>query len=648
MLKKITSQCFAIAKHVVSRSSAYPSFAPQYSLSSVPPFPTTLKYRGSKGQLQGALLEMAIEGLEVKFEAYDTILTECMNRKAVREGQRVHAHMIKTHYLPPVYLRTRLVVFYCKCDFLRDARQVFDEMPERNVVSWTAMISGYSRKGLASEALNLFVRMMRSGTEPNEFTFASILTSCTGSYGLDCGRQVHSLLIRSICDSHIYVGSSLLDMYAKAGRIHDARTVFEGLPERDVVSCTAIISGYAQLGLDEEAIELFRKLQNEGMTSNYVTFASLLTALSGLAALDQGKQVHSYVLRCQLPSYVVLQNSMIDMYAKCGNLTYARKVFDEMPVRTVISWNAMLVGYTKHGMGTDVVKLFKLMREENKVQPDSVTFLAVLSGCSHGGMEDSGLKFFYEMLTLKDGVEPNIEHYGCVVDLLGRSGRLKQALKFVDDMPFEPTAAIWGSLLGACKVQSNLQIGEFVGQQLLKIEPENAGNYVILSNLYASAGRWEDVRILRELMEKNAVTKEPGRSWIELNQTRHTFHASDRMHPRKEEVHAKVKELAIKFKEAGYDPDLSCVLYDVDEEQKEKILLGHSEKLALAFGLISTLDRVPLRVIKNLRICVDCHNFAKFISKLYGREVSLRDKAASIMLLVVSVLVETIGECPLP
>jgi len=415
-------------------------------------------------------------------------------------------------------------------------------------------------------------------------------------------------------------------MYAKAGRIHEARTIFDGLLERDVVSCTAIISGYAQLGFDEEAVELFRRLQKEGMSSNYVTYASLLTALSGLANLDHGKQVHNHVLRCQLPSYVVLQNSMIDMYAKCGNLVYARRVFNTMPERTVISWNAMLVGYSKHGMASDLVELFKLMRAEDKVNPDSVTFLAVLSGCSHGGMEEIGLQIFDEMLMQKYGFEPNIEHYGCVVDLLGRSGQLEKALKFIRAMPFEPTAAIWGCLLGACRVHSNVDVGEFVGHQLLKIEPENAGNYVILCNLYASCGRWEEVRALREIMKDKVVIKEPGRSWIQLDQILHTFHASDRSHPRKDEVHAKVKALSVRLKEAGYEPDLSCVLYDVDEEQKEKVLLGHSEKLALAFGLLCTSEGVPLRVIKNLRICVDCHNFAKLISKLYGREVSLRDK----------------------
>ncbi|KAH7853498.1 hypothetical protein Vadar_003180 [Vaccinium darrowii] len=245
MLRKMTN-FFAPSKHIFPSTAV--DFTRQLALSSFPPNPPDLKTLLSNGHLKVALLEMAIQGLEMKFEGYDAILNECVNRKAIREGQRVHSHMIKTHYHPPVYLRTRLIVFYTKCERLGDAQKVFDEMPERNVVSWTAMISGYSQRGYASEALNLFLQMLRSGTEPNEFTFASVLTSCKGALGIEHGSQIHCLIIKSMFESHIYVGSSLLDMYAKSGKIHEARGVFEGLPERDVVSCTAIISGYAANG----------------------------------------------------------------------------------------------------------------------------------------------------------------------------------------------------------------------------------------------------------------------------------------------------------------------------------------------------------------------------------------------------------------
>lgn len=467
---------------------------------------------------------------------------------------------------------------------------------------------------------------MLVGIFANEFTFATVLTMCTDASGFQTGKQVHSMIIKTNCETHIFVGSSLLDMYAKAGKIQEARIIFETLPERDVVSCTAMISGYAQLGLDEDAISLFRQLRSEGMSSNYVTFASVLTALSGLAALDYGKQVHGHVLRLELPFYTVLQNSLIDMYSKCGNPFYSRKIFDNTVDRTTVSWNAMLVCYSKHGMGREAVELFRSMKEDTTVKPDEITLLAVLSGCSHGGMHTTGLAIFDDVVNEIYKFAPQIEHYACVVDMLGRAGLVDKAFQFIQQMPFQPTAAILGSMLGACRVHSNFNIGRLIGQLLLEIEPENAGNYIILSNLYASSGRWEDVRQLRELMAEKSVFKEPGRSWIELEQKLHTFHSGDRSHPKMKMLMSKLKELVIKFGEAGYVPDLSCVLHDVDDEEKEKILMSHSEKLALTLGLLSSGDGVLIRVMKNLRICVDCHSFAKFLSKVYGRDVCLRDK----------------------
>ncbi|XP_073155619.1 putative pentatricopeptide repeat-containing protein At3g13770, mitochondrial [Henckelia pumila] len=626
MLKVIINQksvCFY--KHLTTlRIPKRPFTHYQPSSSPLPPDSNTSEF---SGDLNHGLQEMSKQGLNMRFKEYDVLLNECIAHRVLKGGQRVQAHMIKTRYLPPVYLRTRLIVLYVKCEILSDARKVFDEMPERNVVSWTAMISGYSRSGFYSETLFLFIQMLRAGTDPNEFTFSTVLASCTGSFEFECGRQIHSLIIKSLLESRIYVGCSLLDLYAKAGRIQEAQTLFDNLPERDSISCTALISGYAQLGLDKEALDLFCALRREGMISNYVTYTSILTALSGLAASEYGRQVHSYVLRSELSFYVVLQNSLIDMYSKCGNLTYGRRIFDNMSERTIISWNTMLAGYSKHGIGKAMVDLYSIMNQENEIKPDSTTILTVLSGCSHGGMENRGLKIFDDISSKKDGVELGVEHYGCVVDLLGRAGLVDKALQFIYKMPFEPNAAIWSSLLGACRVHQNVGVGKIAGDRLLEIEPENAGNYVVLCNLYACGGRWDAVKKLRELMKEKAVVKEPGKSWIEFGRTIHTFYASDQSNSRKDDVLDKVNDLSDRLKAAGYIPDLSSVLHDVDEEQKERILLGHSEKLALAFGIINISESKPLRVMKNLRICVDCHNFAKFVSQVYGREVLIRDKS---------------------
>ncbi|XP_031482624.1 putative pentatricopeptide repeat-containing protein At3g13770, mitochondrial [Nymphaea colorata] len=582
-----------------------------------------LKKLCASGLLNQALLQMAIHGHGINFHGYDSVLTESITQKSITAGKRVHAHMIKTHYLPPVYLRTRLIVMYVKSDHLEDARKVFERMLERNVVTWTALMTGYAQKDCGVDALVLFVRMLESGVSPNEFTLATVLTGCTGPCGFDHGRQIHAIAVKTLLQFHIFVGSSLLDMYAKAGQIDDARMVFEEMPERDVVSCTAIIAGYSQLGLDNEALELFRQLLRAGMQPNYVTHASLLNALAGLAALEYGKQVHGRAIRSRMDTFVVLKNSLIDMYAKSGCVRYARQVFDRMTERTVISWNAMLVGYSKHGLGNEVVKLFELMQNQN-VRPDGVTYLAVLSGCSHGGMVEEGLQYFDFMVHSKV-IEPETEHYGCVVDLLGRSGQVDKAVNFILQMPFEPTPAIWGSLLGACRVHANVVVGEYVAKKLFEIEPQNAGNYVIMSNIYAAAGQWKDVTNVRYMMKEKAVMKEPGRSWVKLNRVVHTFHVGDKFHPQREEIYDMLGKMTAKIKEAGYVPDLSCVLHDVDHEQKEQILLGHSEKLAIAFCLINSAPGSPIQIVKNLRICVDCHNAAKQVSRVYEREILLRD-----------------------
>uniref|UniRef100_A0A0D9WS42 Uncharacterized protein n=1 Tax=Leersia perrieri TaxID=77586 RepID=A0A0D9WS42_9ORYZ len=509
------------------------------------------------------------------------------------------------------------------CRALEDARNVLDRMPERSVVSWTTLISGYSQSEMHVEALELFIQMLRAGCNPNEFTLATVLTSCSGPQSIHQVKQIHSLLVKTNFESHMFVGSSLLDMYAKSENIQEARRVFDMLPERDVVSCTAIISGYAQQGLDEEALDLFRQLYSEGMQCNHVTFTALVTALSGLASLDYGKQVHALILRKKLPFFIALQNSLIDMYSKCGKLFYSRRIFDNMPERSVVSWNAMLMGYGRHGLGHEVVRVFKDLHKELK--PDSVTLLAVLSGCSHGGLVDEGLDMF-DIMVKEQSTLLHTGHYGCVIDLLGRSGQLEKALNLVENMPFESTPSIWGSLLGACRVHANVHVGQLVAQKLLEIEPENAGNYVILSNIYAAAGMWKDVFRVRKLMLEKTVTKEPGQSWIILDKIIHTFHSSECFHPSRKDINAKIKEIFVDIKAAGFVPDLSCVLHDVDDEQKERMLLSHSEKLAITFGLMNTPPGLTIRVMKNLRICVDCHNFAKFVSKVYAREISLRDK----------------------
>eukprot|EP01018_Ginkgo_biloba_P009788 Gb_07729 [translate_table: standard] len=722
----------------------------------------------------------------VDSSTYASLLQGCLNIKALSGGKLVHAHMMKTGYKPDISLGTKLLILYAKCGCLVDARQVLDEIPEPNVVSWTAMIAAYSRHGYGQEALTLFYQMQRTGVRPNQFTFASVLPACAslgalehgkdvhkelmntrfesdifvanalidmyakcgcleearhvfdkitkrdvvswssiiagyvqnGNFdealklfgqmlltgvksnsttfasvlpacanlaALEHGKQVHEDIIRSGFESDIFVGNALLDMYAKCRSIEDARKVFNKMLEQNVVSWNAMIAGYAQNGYVEEALKLFEKMPKRdliswnvmitgyaqngyvdeafnlfkkmpkqnvvswnamiagyaqnghfaealtffrqmkltGVKPNTVTFASVLSVCANLAALQEGKKVHDDITSSGLQSDVFVGCALVDMYAKCGSIGDARDVFENLPERTVVSWNALIIGYAMHGCGKECLQLFEQMQHSG-IMPNHVTFVGVLSACCHAGLVDDGLQYF-DRMAQEYHITPALEHCCCLVDLLGRAGRLDDALDFINKMPIKPDAAVWGSLLGACRTHGNVDLGECVAERLFELESDNSANYVLLSNIYGAAGKWDDKEKVRKMMKDKRVKKTPGRSWIEVNNKVYTFLVGDRSHPQTQKIYAELERLFGQMKEAGYVSDTNFVLHDVEEEQKEHILSHHSEKLAVAFGLINTSPGTPIRVVKNLRVCGDCHSVIKFISKIVARDIVLRD-----------------------
>eukprot|EP01018_Ginkgo_biloba_P008631 Gb_28772 [translate_table: standard] len=616
---------------------------------------------------------------------YASLLQVCLIKKALREGKLVHAHMIDTGFKPDIFLGNKLVVMYAKCGSLVDARRLLDEMPKRNVASWTPIIAAYSKHGHDEEALALHYQMQQTGIQPDQFTFATILPVYANLAVLEHGKKVHQDIIRSGFESDIFVGSALVDMYIKCGSIDNARHVFDKMPRRNVVSWTAMIAGYAQNGnvdqamdlfqkmpernmfswtvmitgfaqsgyVDEalklfqkmpernvvswnamiggytqngnfnDALKLFRQMQLTGLKPNLVTFASVLPACANLAALRKGKEVHDGILRSGLESDIFVWNALVDMYAKCGCIEDACKVFGEMPTRNVVSWTAMILGYAMHGCGKEALRLFEQMQLSG-TKPNNVTFVGVLCACCHAGLVDDGWQYF-DSMSRDYHMAPGVEHYCCMVDLLGRAGRLHEAQDFINKMPITPNAAVWGSLLAACRVYMNIELGECVAERLFESDPHNDAHYVLLSNIYAAAGRWVGVERVRNMMKDRRVKKTPGCSWIEINNEVYTFLTGDRSHIQSDKIFAKLKALSGMMKEAGYVPDTHFVLQDVEEDQKEQILFRHSEKLAIAFGLINTHPGTPLRIVKNLRVCGDCHSATKFISKIVEREIVVRD-----------------------
>eukprot|EP01018_Ginkgo_biloba_P015752 Gb_28279 [translate_table: standard] len=563
------------------------------------------------------------DGLKSNQFTFGSILRLYAGLQFLRQGRQVHASVIKSGFESSTFVGNALVDMYAKCGSILDARLVFDKMPTRDTISWTIMVAGYSKNQKGKEALQILQQMHSAGTNLDQFTFAIVLNTCTSLAALEQGKQVHARIVRSGFESNVILGNTVIDMYAKCGRIEDARFVFNKMPQTDIVSWNALIAGYGKHGCGKEAFKLFGKLQWVGMKPNQVTFVSVLSICASLAVLEQGKQVHAYMKRRGLDSNVVLGNALVDMYVKCGCIGDAEHVFNRMPNQDEVSWTTMIAGYGKHGHCKQALQLYEQMLQAG-MKPDHITLIGVLTACSHGGLVDEAWYYFNSM-SQDHCIMPRAEHYACMVDLLGRAGRLVEAYDFISHMPFEPTASVWGALLSACRIHVDMELGKHAAERLLELQPQSAGTYILLSNMYAAAGRWDDVAKVRIMMDKRGIKKERGCSRIEIRNKVHAFLAGDRSHSQSDEIYAMLERLAEQMKEAGYVPDTNCVLHDVEEEQKEDMLFHHSEKLAIAFGIISTSPGTPIRIVKNLRVCGDCHTASKFISKIVGREIVMRD-----------------------
>ncbi|CAN1230109.1 Pentatricopeptide repeat-containing protein DOT4, chloroplastic [Linum grandiflorum] len=403
-------------------------------------------------------------------------------------------------------------------------------------------------------------------------------------------------------------------MYSKSGELDSARKVFETTDyEKCVVSWTAMIQAYARGGCHNEAIRLFEEMN---IRPDIFTLSVVLHACGCSGSVDSGRDVHRYIVEHGLESDLFVCNSLMDMYAKCGSMEDASRLFMKMPTKDLVSWTAMIAGYGMHGLGKEAVEAFRRMRQEG-IEPDQVSFISVLYACSHSGLVDEGYRFF-EIMQNECNISPNLEHYACVVDLLSRKGKLRTAYEFINAMPISPDATIWGSLLCGCRIHHDVELAEEVSEHVFELEPENAGYYVLMSNIYAEAEMWDEARRIREKIGRRGLKKHPGCSWIADEKRVHVFVAGDSSHPEIRPIEALLEEIRNKMK-------LRYALRNGDDAEKEMALCGHSEKLAMAYGMLNLPPRTVIRVFKNLRICRDCHETAKFVSKSYGKEIIVRD-----------------------
>lgn len=418
--------------------------------------------------------------------------------------------------------------------------------------------------------------------------------------------------------------TAMITGYAKRGKVEEARVLFDEMEERDIVCWNVMIDGYGQHGRPNEALVLFRRMLARNMRPNDVTVVAVLSACRQLGALESGRWVHSYMESSGIRMNVHVGSALVDMYCKCGSLEDAQSVFDKIKDKDDVLWNSMIVGYAMHGFSHEALQLFNEMHRR-RVHPTDITFIGVLSACAHAGLVSEGWDFFNSM---KDEyrIEPKIEHYGCMVNLLGRAGRLEEAYELVKGMRIEPDSVIWGTLLGACRLHGKVNLGEEIVKFLVEHNLANSGTYILLSNIYAAIGDWDGVARVRTMMKDSGVQKEPGCSSIEVNNKVHEFLAGDVKHPKGKEIYMMLEEMNGRLKACGYNPQTDIVLHDIGGIEKERSLEVHSEKLAIAFGLISTQPGTTIKIFKNLRVCSDCHVVTKMISKIMGRKIVVRDR----------------------
>lgn len=425
----------------------------------------------------------------------------------------------------------------------------------------------------------------------------------------------------------LYSWNILMSGYIRSGEMGRAKEVFLEMPKRDIVCWSTIIAGYVQVGSYVEALDLFHEMLPIGPRPNEFTLTSALAACANLVALDQGRWIHVYINKFGIKMNDQLLAGLIDMYAKCGEIEFASKVFCHgySPMRNIWPWNAMIGGYAMHGKSEEAIRVFEKMKIE-KLSPNKVTFVALLSACSHAKMVEEGRGYFKSMSS-SYGIEPEIEHYGCMVDLLGRAGLLEDAEDIILNMPMAPDTIVLGAFLSACKIHKDIERGERVGKIIKELDSNHLGCHILLANMYSTSGRWNEAKVVREKIETIGRKKTPGCSSIELKGWLHQFLVGDRSHPQTKQLYLFLDEMTAKLKAAGYVPEFGEVLLDIDdEEDRETALSMHSEKLAIAFGLMNTTPGTPIRIVKNLRMCGDCHQATKFISKVYEREIIVRDR----------------------
>ncbi|KAK4768528.1 hypothetical protein SAY87_003669 [Trapa incisa] len=580
----------------------------------------------------------------------------CSRHRCTRTARTLHAQLFKLGLSESQPLLNSLLDAYGKCDLIQDALYLFDEMPHRDHISWASALTTLNQANHPRRALAIYPGMLTfDALRPDNFIFACLVRACAGSVELRIGKQVHAQYLLSQFKDDDVVKSSLVDMYAKCGVPSDAHAVFDSISVKNSISWTAVISGYARSGQKSKALELFQvaPVRNlfswTALISGFVqsgnnidafemfieirreaidivdplVLSSIVGACANLALLDLGRQVHALVIGLGYDSCLFIANALIDMYAKCSDIFSARCIFGRMHHRDVVSWTSILVGFAQHGRAQEALALFDEMVSQG-IKPNEVTFVGLIYACSHAGLVDRGRSLF-KFMTDGFGIKPSLQHYTCLLDLMSRSGHLVEAERIINEMPFQPDEPTWAALLSACKQHGKTEMAVRIANRIMGSRLEDPSTFILLSNIYAAAGLWVSVAKVRKQMTFMEVRKKPGFSRVGIGKENEIFYAGETNHPMKDEIVVLLCELDMELRRRGYVPDTRDVLHDMEQQEKERQLFWHSERLALAYGLIKSVPGSVIRIVKNLRVCADCHTVLKVVSDIVRREIIVRD-----------------------
>ncbi|KAJ4959976.1 hypothetical protein NE237_019886 [Protea cynaroides] len=502
-------------------------------------------------------VKMRGEGVVPDIHTYPLLL-KAFSKSKNQNPNQIHGQVVKFGLDCDRFVQNSLISSYANGGFLNFACQMFGEVPDRDSIAWTAMIDGFFKNNRAKEGIEFFMKMRSEGIKVDEVTIVSVLCAVRMVGDVWFGRWIHGFYIESRrINWDVYVGSALVDMYAKCGCCDDARKVFDEMPKRNVVSWSSLIAGYVQCNRFKDALFVFQDMLLQHVKPNQATLASVVSACAQLGALDQGRWIHSYIDKNNVEMNLTLGTSLVDMYAKCGCIDEAFAMFEKLPHKDVYPWTAMINGLAMHGHALSSLKLFSCMLMDG-VQPNAVTFIGILCACSHGGLIDEGYRHFCSMSQVY-GIEPNVDHYGCMVDLLGRAGHLEEALEFIKNMPLQPSPGVWGALFGACMIHKDYYLGECIGKHLIELQPDHSGRYALLANLYSICHKWDEAAYVRMQMKGKGVEKKPGYSWIEVNGEIHEFIAFDKSHSQSKNLYRMLDEITIQMKLVGYVPNTTLL-----------------------------------------------------------------------------------------